>query len=450
MERPLAGRRIHFVGIGGAGLAGYARLCRQLGAEVSGSDRADSPYLRALAAEGIARPAVGHRPENLPAEDRVEVVYSSAVAPDNPELVAARERGLLLRSRGELLAELTSLFQSVVVGGTHGKTTTAAMVRRALWAAGIKAGWLIGGEPEPGLPNGELGEGRWLVVEGDESDRSLLRLHTVVAVLTNVDLDHTERFASLHQLRELFRDFLAGAQACAIPDDPELTGLAPSGKRVLRYAPQEVAVDGKGTTFRYNQLAVRLAVLGEHNAHDAAAALAACELVGVDLRRAAAGLAQFPGAARRFTFVGTTAGGAAVYDDYAHHPAELAATLRAARSRARGGKVVAVFQPHLFSRTLRFHKRFGEALALADLVLCLEVFPARERQEEFPGVSGLLVAAAAAQAAPGKTVLWARSFEEGLSLLSDRLGRGDVVVVAGAGDVYRFAQMLVGDGDGRA
>jgi len=450
MAGPLRGREFHFIGIGGSGLSAYARLCHQLGASVSGSDRSSSPYLQALEAEGVVRAAIGHRPENLPDSPTTEVVHSAAVPADNPELLAARKRGLVVRSRAELLAELTSLFKTVVVAGTHGKTTTAAMVRRGLCAAGLEVGWLIGGEPEPGLPNGEAGGGEWLVVEGDESDRSMVELRRDVAVLTNVELDHPDRFTSLSELRELFAAFLAGAQRCAVPDHPDLLSLAPKGGKVIRYRPCQTTVTAAGTAFNYKGISVQLQVIGEHNASNAAAALAACELVGVDLAKAAAGLAGFPGAGRRFSFVGKTASGALVYDDYAHHPTELEATLRAARAAAGGGRVIAVFQPHLFSRTKRFHRRFGQALAAADLALCLEVFPAREEASSFPGVDGLLVAQAAATAARGRTLLWARTFEEGVKLLAHYLRPGDLVVVAGAGDVYRFAKLLVEGGDGQA
>src|SRR5947209_13015330 len=209
-ERPWSGRRLHFVGIGGAGMGGWARAAAELGATVSGTDRADSPALERLRALGIDARA-GHGAGNVPAGDDVEVVVSTAVPPGNPERVAAAERGLRVMPRAELLGELTALRRVIAVAGAHGKTTTTSMAAHVLLGAGLDPGYLIGGELRTTGTNAAWGSGEWLVVEADESDRSMLALHVDVAVLTNVELDHHATFASLEELREAFRAFLAGA-----------------------------------------------------------------------------------------------------------------------------------------------------------------------------------------------------------------------------------------------
>src|SRR5262249_30843393 len=215
-----AGRRMHFVGVGGAGMSGYARVARTLGAEISGSDRASTPYLRALASDGVLRASIGHAAEHVPTGEGVELVYSSAVAEENVERRAARERGIPERPRAALLSELTALKRTIAVAGTHGKTTTASMLVHALLAAGLDPGWLVGGSIGDGKPNAEWGKGDWLVVEADESDRSMLSLNVEIAVLTNIELDHHSAFGSLSALREAFREFLAGAPSAAIWDRP--------------------------------------------------------------------------------------------------------------------------------------------------------------------------------------------------------------------------------------
>jgi UDP-N-acetylmuramate--alanine ligase len=466
-ERPWEGRRLHFVGVGGAGMSGYARAAHALGAQVSGSDRAASPYTERLAADGVLQASIGeHDAANLPAGDDVEVVYSSAVPPENPERAAARARGLPERPRAELLAELTALRRTIAVAGTHGKTTTSSMLVCALRAAGLRPDWLVGGSVGEGEANARwTGEGEWLVVEADESDRSMLALDVDIAVLTNVELDHHATFGSLAELREAFRAFLARARtAIVVWDRPELLALVPGtgdgdgeGKgrdggegRGDREAPIEIVsydtpvptlADG-GSRYAWRGHEVALAVPGAHNALDATAALEAARLAGAEEEGAVAGLAEFRGAGRRFEPVGVTARGARVYDDYAHHPTEVAATLAAARTLAHA-RLVAVFQPHLFSRTAMFARELGAALAQADVAVALDVYPARERAEDHPGVSGLLVAEAAADAAAGRPVYWLPTFADAEPALGELLGTGDLCVVMGAGDVDALARRLV-------
>jgi UDP-N-acetylmuramate--alanine ligase len=438
-ERPWAGRRLHLVGLGGAGMSGYARVATQLGAAVSGSDRADSPVLVALRELGV-RVSVGHEASNVPAGDDVEVVHSTAIPEDNPERAAARARGLPDRPRADLLAELSALKRTIAVAGAHGKTTTTSMAAHVLLRCGLRPAYLIGGTLTTTGLNADWGEGDWLVVEADESDRSMLSLDVEIAVVTNVELDHHATFASLAELRAAFRALLAGAPQAVLWDRPGVLALR-DGPFVTFDVP-DPALDGGGSRFTWRGHEVRLTVPGAHNARNAAAALEAAALAGADPARAAAALADFPGAGRRFQTLGTTAAGARVVDDYAHHPTEVAATIDAARTLA-PRRVVAVFQPHLYSRTQRLAAEFGAALARADVAAVLDIYPARERAEDFPGVTGLLVAEAAADHAAGRPVLWLPDFAAAQRALPAILRDGDLCLVLGAGDVDELGRRLV-------
>ena len=454
-SRPWEGRRIHLIGVGGAGMSAYARAAQALGAQVSGSDRATSPYLERLAADGILVPAIGHDEQNLPTADGVEVYFSSAVPEDNVERAEARARGWTERPRADLLGELTALRRTIAVAGAHGKTTTASMLVHALRGAGLDPGWLVGAEVGGGLPNAEWTSGEWLVVEADESDRSMLALHVEIAVLTNVELDHHATFGSDAELLDAFRAFLASAPQAVVWDRPDLLALRDGA--VVAYDVEAAALSGDGSTFSWAGLEVRLPVPGAHNALNAAGALEAARLAGADPAAAVRGLADFHGAGRRFQRLGAARGGAQVIDDYAHHPTEVAATLTAARTLA-PARLVAVFQPHLYSRTRRLARELGHALGLADVVAVLDVYPARERAADFPGVSGLLVAGAAADAAAGRPVFWLPDFDDAEAVLAGLLHEGDLCVVMGAGDVDELARRLVvgdsaagaGGGAGRA
>ena len=402
----MRGRRLHFVGIGGAGMSGLALIARALGAEVTGSDRAASgPYLERLRAAGI-EPAVGHAAENVP--PGAEVVYSTAVPPENPE---RRPPEL---HRAAFLAQLTELKPAICVSGTHGKTTTSSMIVHALIACGLDPAYAVGGEVRTTGTNAAWGEGPWFVVEADESDRSLLELHPRIAVITNAELDHHTEYASLRDVLATFRAFAARAEQAVVP--PE---LADAGEV---YGPADA----------------ELAVPGDHNRLNAGAALAALKIAGVEVPDGV--LADFTGAGRRFERLGETASGAVVVDDYAHHPTEVAATIAAARTLA-PRRIVAVFQPHLYSRTRAEARGFGAALAQADLPVVTGIYPARERAEDHPGVTGLLVAEAAAD--HGAPVVWLPTLDQAHDFLARSLRPGDLVLTLGAGDVDELGRRLL-------
>jgi len=430
------GRRLHFVGIGGAGMSGLALVCRQLGAEVSGSDRADSSYMERLRAAGIA-PAVGHDAANLP--DGAEVVVSTAIDAENPELRLAGERGLDIRHRGELLAELCAEKRLIAIAGTHGKTTTTAMLVWALREIGADPAFFVGGEvpglgPEGSIANAGWGGGDWVVAEADESDASFLELVPEIAVITNVEMDHHSRWGSIAELRAAFEKFIATAEKAVLPDHEVY--VEPRGG--VRHAFGPLA-PGPGE--------LALGVPGTHNVLNARAALAAAELAGFELDAAAAALTDFPGVHRRLELKGER-GGARVYDDYAHHPTEVRAALTALRELA-PARLVAVFQPHLYSRTKALAEQFGAALSLADEVVVLDVYPAREEPVgELAGVSGLDVARAACDRMAGRPVVWAPSLAQAQAALAARLGSGVVAVTIGAGDVFRVGEALIGNGVG--
>jgi UDP-N-acetylmuramate--alanine ligase len=440
-DAPFAGRELHFIGIGGAGMSGLALVASALGATVTGSDRADSPYAERLRAAGI-EPYIGHDAAKVPAG--AEVVVSTAIGDDNPELAAARERGQAVLHRGDLLGEVSRLKRTVAVGGTHGKTTTASMAAHALRECGRDPGFLIGGELRSAGANAGWGAGEWAVIEADESDRSFLKLARDVAVVTNVELDHHATYRSLGELTEAFADF---ARPAALRVLGPGVGLPGEGEEVAfgieagDLRAESVELTPQGSRFRVDGAEIELRVPGRHNVLNALAALAACRAAGVEPAEAGPALAGFTGAGRRFEDHGEGPGGARVYDDYAHHPTEVRATLEAART-LEPRRLLAVFQPHLYSRTQRLAREFGRALALADVVVVLDVYEARERAEDFPGVSGRLVAAATADAAGGRRVWWLPGMDDAERMLRGELREGDVLLTLGAGDVDELARRL--------
>ena len=390
----LDGRRIWFAGIGGAGLSGYALLARAWGAEVAGWDCVETPYLETVRAAGI-HVTIAPAPPAAPAG--WEAIVSTAFA--------GRVKGT---PRAEFLAELAGLRRAIVVAGAHGKTTTAAMIAFVLDRLGLDPSFLVGADV-PQLGGNARAGGGWLVVEGDESDRTVFELPAEIAVVTNVDLDHHTAFGSTAELEALFERW-----AGAIPNVVWGRDLKP--------------VD------------FELAVPGEHNRMNAACARAALALAGVTGAEVEAALREFRGAGRRQELRGE-AGGVRVVDDYGHHPAEVAATLAAVRPLAGDGRVLVLFQPHLYSRTLHLQRELAEALAAADVACVTEIYRARE--DPIPGVVGKLVVDRLAEVRSGMPIAWAPALEDAAAIVSGLARRGDLVVTIGAGDVDRAAALIL-------
>jgi len=370
-------------------MSGYALLAHAWGAQVAGWDRVETPYLQHLEGIGVE---ISPDPPAPPAD--WEVFVSTAFA--------GRVEG---RPRADLLAELVAQRQSIVVAGAHGKTTTSAMIAFCLDRLGLDPAFLIGGDVPQLGGNARAGSG-WLVVEGDESDRSVAALRPEIAVLLNVDLDHHTTFTSRAEVATFFKDWLRDV---------------PLVVRAEELEPAEL----------------ELRVPGEHNRRNAAAAVAALELAGVSRSDAEAAIVEFRGAGRRLEQRGE-ARGVAVLDSYAHHPAELAADLAAVRD---GGRLLALFQPHLYSRTLHLAHGFAAALAAADAVCVTEIYPARE--EPMPGVTGRLIVDELAQLRPGMRIGWAPSLEDAAGVVAGWVRPGDTVLTLGAGDVDRAAGLIL-------
>jgi UDP-N-acetylmuramate--alanine ligase len=434
-------------------MSGLARLLLAAGYRVTGSDRGESATLEALRALG-AEVWAGHDGARLGRPDLVAA--STAIRPTNPELVAARVLDIPVLGRAQLLALLMAGRSGIAVAGTHGKTTTTGMVVAILEAAGLDPSYAVGGDFKASGVNAAAGSGPHFVAEADESDGSFLELSPAVAVVTNVEADHLDHWGDLDAVRGAFRAFVgrlpADGTAVLCADDPgalELAGPAPCPVVTYGFAAgadlrgEVLAIDGRGARFAVVAAGqplgeVALVVPGRHNVANALGAITAARAAGAPFEAAAAGLAGFTGAARRF-HLRAEAGGVTVVDDYAHHPTEVAASLAAARLGA-WKRLVAVFQPHLYSRTRLFAAEFGRALAAADLVVVTDVYAAREDPE--PGVDGALVAGAARLARPDLDCV----YEPDRSALAARVATlvqpGDLVLTLGAGDITTLADEL--------
>lgn len=452
--------RVHMVGIGGAGMSAVAALLAARGLEVSGSDRSAGAAVERLRGQGIVV-AVGHDAANV--DGAGAVVVSTAIRPTNPELVRARELGLPVLHRSQALAALMAGRRGVAVAGAHGKTTTSAMVAVLLTHAGLDPTVAVGGDISawgpgttgaPGALGGAReGRGDVVVVEADESDGSFLAYRPFVAVVTNVEPDHLDHYGSREAFEAAFEQFVQriepGGWLVACADDAGSAALARfatgAGVQVLTYgtgtdadvrverAPDgSVQLRGCGGA----PCPLRLAVPGEHNVLNATAAWTVAGLLGVDGRVAAEGLAAFAGTGRRFEDRGTAAG-VRVVDDYAHHPTEVTALLRAAREVAGDGRVLVLFQPHLYSRTAAFAEEFARALALADEVVVTDVYAARE--DPVPGVSGATVT----DAMVGSRARFVADRYTAAAELAAEARPGDLVLTVGAGDVTELAPVVL-------
>ncbi|MFT4048651.1 MAG: UDP-N-acetylmuramate--L-alanine ligase [Solirubrobacterales bacterium] len=456
MSAAFEGRRLHLIGIGGAGMSGLAIAANSLGAIVSGSDKEASSYTERLESLGIAV-TIGQDAANLP-ED-AEVVRSTAITDANPELAAARERGMTILHRSDLLAELAATRPTTIaVAGTHGKTTTTAMIAHILDELGEDPSYFVGGEVTigPRTTNAHIGAGEIVVIEADESDGSFLRYAPDVAVITNVEFEHPETWSGLDELLVAFAKFAEPSRAIILPlAQPRRDEIDPAGRAIsFGIAPEDAdfaaaaietpSESDRGTSFRLGEMVVALSVRGEHNVKNALAAIAALEAAGISRERSISAIKSFSGVARRFELIGTHRSGAVVYDDYAHHPTEVRAALTTARQSAGGGRVVVAYLPHLYSRTQAYAREFGEALDLADVIVVLDVYPARENAEDFPGVTGWMQAVRAADAAPGKPVYYEPTQDDAEAALERILKDGDLCIGIGAGDIFKLTRRLTG------
>ncbi len=444
-------RHLHFVGIGGVGMCGLAELLHAEGFTVSGCDLAASETTARLESLGIAV-HLGHAPGHL---DGVHVlVTSSAVMGENAEVEAARGLGIPVIRRAEMLGEISRLKWGIAVAGTHGKTTTTSLTGVVLTKADLDPTVIVGGRMHFLGAHARLGRSDYLVCEADEFDRSFLTLFPVLAVLTTVEAEHLDTYGSLDAMEEAFAlfvnrvPFYGAAIACV--DDPGVRRLLPRfRRRTVTYGFAEDAdVRGRDVRLTPTRSTCRVVVggaeagelilplPGRHMLANALGATAAALEVGVPFASIAAAVGAFSGVARRFERKGTR-GGITLVDDYAHHPTEVAATLQAARQSFPGARVVAVFQPHLFSRTRAFAPEFGAALMGADAVIVLPIYPARE--QPIPGVTHELVADAARRSGHGQART-AASFGEALTILDSLLRPGDVLLTLGAGNVVQLGE----------
>jgi UDP-N-acetylmuramate--alanine ligase len=459
-------REVHLVGIGGAGMSGLARLFLARGIRVSGSDLKESSPVVRLRALG-ATVAVGHRPVNVGTPDAV--IVSTAIPPDNPEVVSARQRGLPVLARAQVMAALMRERRGVAVSGTHGKTTTTSMLAVILERAGFDPTYLVGGDLNESGSNARSGSGELFVAEADESDGSFLLLRPEIALVTNVEDDHLDFYSTREDIEAAFVAFCRRAGlvvACA--DDPgAVRVVTESGTPVVWYGQaghadvliDALEVDRTGSRCRLRiggpgmaapwEGRLELSLPGRQYLVNAAGAVAAAVRAGVDASQAVEALRGFTGVRRRWERRGIT-GGVEFVDDYAHHPTEIAATLEAARADG-AARLVAVFQPHRYSRTAVMWRPLGESLAGADLVVVTEVYDAGELP--VPGVTGKLVVDSLAESSPGKRAVYLPRRADVAPFLAREVRRGDLVLTLGAGDITMVGDETVtllesGAGDG--
>ncbi|HEX2464361.1 MAG TPA: UDP-N-acetylmuramate--L-alanine ligase [Thermoanaerobaculia bacterium] len=456
MFRHFAGlSRVHFVGVGGAGMSGLAEVLLDYDVAVSGSDLAASEATERLAQLG-ARIFSGHQPGNIEGADLV--VISSAVPETNPEVQAARRQGVPVVRRAEMLAEVMRLKYGIAVAGAHGKTTTTSLVGHLLTDGGLDPTVIVGGRLRVSGTGARLGKSDYLVAEADEFDRSFLRLQPIIALITNIDREHLDTYRDLDDIRDAFVAFAQKVpffgQVILCLDDPMIQGILPrlTDRRLVTYGltpqadlqAQELELDATGATFQVRSAKegvlgrVRLPMPGTHNVQNALGALAVGLGLGLPFASLARSFADFGGVHRRFERLGHWRG-ATVIDDYAHHPTEVKATLQAARQVFGDGRLRVVFQPHLYSRTRDQAEELGRALLAADQAIVTDVYGSRETP--LPGVTGELVVAAA-RASGHRNVAYCADWAGAPALLAGEVRDGDAILTLGAGDVYRLARSL--------
>ena len=441
-------KNIHFVGIGGIGMSGLAEILTSSGVRVSGCDLRRSAVTDLLLRRGVAV-EFGHDPAHVEGVDAI--VVTSAIRGANAEVDAARSRGVRVIRRSELLGQIVNSMRGIGISGTHGKTTTSAMVSTVLEEAGYDPTVLVGGVMRNLSSNAKVGKGDFVVVEADEYDRTFHQLQPEIAIVTNIEADHLEYYGSFEAIVESFHQFLRGVRRTVIGcvDDPAVAELlqsvgSESSTRIISYGlgadaqlrAVDLEFDEYGTAFSVPGVgAFKLFVPGEHNVRNALAAIGAAREVGIEPAAIARALSKFLGVDRRFQILGAYRG-AVVVDDYAHHPTEIRATLSGARRAYPRRRLVALFQPHLYSRTRDFAAEFNEALRIADVPLLAPIYAARE--EPMSGVTSKLIA----DAAPGVEFL-DKSHDQIVADLRERLGADDIFVAMGAGDVHEIAEALV-------
>ena len=450
----LAKLKIHFIGVGGAGMSGIARIMLAKGFSISGSDKSESAMLTSLKALG-AEIFVGHASQNL--GDAQMVIISSAINESNAELLAAKAKGLPIIARATALAWLMSESTSVAIAGTHGKTTTTAMLTVALQSAGLDPSFAIGGTINTAGTNAHSGTGTIFVAEADESDGSFLAYKPTGAIITNIELDHVDHFPNEDAVFAVFEQFVSsikqGGFLVACGDDAGVNNLL---KRIKR-TDLQIYLYGKGTSndFRIDKIhlapkgsssvvsstgrkvgELNLAVAGEHNLLNGLAAFASASALGAAETKVLDGLASFTGTKRRFELKGEV-GGVKVIDDYGHHPTEVNVTLTTAKNLAQAGRVIVIFQPHRYSRTAAFATQFSTSLALADFTYLLEVYAASEKP--LPGVSSLLIA----KAMNPQQVKFEPSMIEVVNEVVAMAKSGDVILTLGAGDVSSLGEPIL-------
>lgn len=446
-------RRIHFVGIGGIGMSGIAEVMLDMGYQVSGSDLRLSGVTQRLASLG-AMVVEGHSKGNVGEVD--VVVISSAVKEDNPEVLAARERKIPIIRRAEMLAELMRMKYGIAISGTHGKTTTTSMIGLVLSRAGFDPTIIVGGIVKSIGSNAQVGQGEYLVAEADEFDRSFLKLTPTIAVVTTIEAEHLDCYKDLEEIKKAFAEFankvpFYGSVALCLDEKGVQAILPRIEKRYITYGlssaadvqAREMAFKGLATEYeayakRERLGRVTLKVPGVHHVKNSLAAIVVGMELGVPFKDLAESLSGFSGVYRRFEIKGEK-NGVTVVDDYGHHPTEIEATLRAAKEGF-GRRVVAVFQPHLFSRTRDFHREFGSAFYQADVLVVTDVYPARE--QPIPGVTGEMVAKAAKEFGH-RDVHYVEDKNAVAEFLEGIVKSGDMLITLGAGDVYKIGERFL-------
>lgn len=443
----LIGKRVHFIGIGGSGMSGLARIAISHGIKVSGSDASDSSVLNALRALG-AEVFIGHKSENVSGADLI--VFSNAIKQNNPEREAGINSGIQELTRASALALLMSDSVSIAVAGTHGKTTTSSMATVALQSAGVDPSFAIGGILKSSGSNAHRGTGKYFVAEADESDGSFVAYHPHAAIITNVEWDHVDHFKSEAEVFQAFEDFVKtitgflvhcaddeGASKIASSAKIKTIGYGKSDKAALKV--DQISLSASGSTARvlWNGAKIgtlELSVPGEHNVLNAAAVLAVGLELGLSATSLLDGLIKFHGAGRRFELKGSV-GGIRVVDDYGHHPTEINVTLTAAKLYAGGGRLLVIFQPHRYSRTKAFLKEFAQSLSIADHAWLLEVYAASE--QPISGVSSANIV----------KLMSSGTFEPNFIAVTEAVAQeakpGDVIITLGAGDVSSLGPIIL-------